>query len=267
MMKSWLKDCNERHSDYKCTMQPKIGGPPPSAQDLDPMKEDDLEQLILRELDSRKPFNVPTRMIDVGAVDSPSVRLYETRHGDKYEDFPYIALSHRWGISTPDAPAFCTTPENKRSHIEHGIPLSSLPPTFRDAVITTRALGVRYLWIDSICIIQGDGGDFSSESKRMEDVFGAAYCVIAATRSVGGQWDGFLKPRPRRDYVAFEDGFYVCRSIDDFSGDVLDGELNNRGWVFQERALARRTIFFGENQMYFECGAGVRCETLTKMSK
>jgi hypothetical protein len=61
--------------------------------------------------------------------------------------------------------------------------------------------------------------------------------------------------------------FYVCEAIDDFQHDVIDGRLNKRGWVLQERALARRTIYFTENQTYWECGEGVRCETLAKMRK
>jgi hypothetical protein len=105
----------------------------------------------------------------------------------------------------------------------------------------------------------------------MEDVFSCAYCVLAASRATG-QHDGFLKDdRPQREYLTFQRGteepFYVCQPIDNFSHDVLEGSLNRRGWVLQERALARRTMFFTENQTYFECGKGVRCETLTKMHK
>ncbi|OXV05317.1 hypothetical protein Egran_06915, partial [Elaphomyces granulatus] len=59
--------------------------------------------------------------------------------------------------------------------------------------------------------------------------------------------------------------FYVCEAIDDFRSDVELGDLNKRGWVFQERALSRRTIYFTKTQVYWECGKGVQCETLTKM--
>jgi hypothetical protein len=55
--------------------------------------------------------------------------------------------------------------------------------------------------------------------------------------------------------------------IDDFKTHVLDGALNFRGWVVQEQALAQRTVFFTEHQTYWECGEGVRCETMTKMNK
>lgn len=150
------------------------------------------------------------------------------------------------------------------------ISYDDLPATFADAVLCTRKLGVHYLWIDSICIIQGDDGDFDSESKRMEGVFSGAYCVFGASRATNQQ-DGFLHPRPERNYVTFqrnnEKPFYVSKTIDNFSKDVIEGSLNKRGWVLQERALARRTIYFTDTQNYFECGDGIRCETLTKMQK
>lgn len=142
---------------------------------------------------------------------------------------------------------------------------------FQDAIVTTRKLGLEYLWIDSICIIQGEGGDFHREAKRMEDVFSSAFCVIAAS-SAQGQHDGFLnRPRQNRECLTFEhEGLpplYVSRFMDDFNNDVLESPLSKRGWVLQERALARRTIYFTDSQTYWECGRGVRSEMLTKMDK
>lgn len=190
------------------------------------------------------------------------VRLWETGPGDTGS---YIALSHPWG----QGPHFTTSVANLAEHKE-GIKIADLPSTFRDAIITTRALDMRYLWIDSICIIQGPGGDFATEAQKMENVFSSAYCVIAASRACN-QMDGFLQERKERDYVTIqrkgEPPFYICELIDNFDRHVLNGHLSKRGWVFQEHALARRTVFFTENQMYWECGDGVRCEDLTKMSK
>ncbi|KAI3329590.1 hypothetical protein F4824DRAFT_383811 [Ustulina deusta] len=219
-----------------------------------------------------KPATLPTRLIDVGTTLSPRLRLLETGE-EALDGQRYIALSHPWGDQEKH-PAFSTLRKDpsgqgrELAEFKKAIPSDQLPATFRDAVTTTRALNIRYLWIDSLCIIQGDDGDFNEEAKRMEDVFSCAYCVLAASRATG-QHDGFLHPTRPREYLTFPgDGgnrFYVCENIDDFSGDVLEGSLNTRGWVLQERALARRTIFFTERQAYFECGEGVRCQSLTKM--
>lgn len=151
-----------------------------------------------------------------------------------------------------------------------GMTFDSLPRTFQNAVTITRDLGLEYVWIDSICIIQGQDGDFKQESTRMEDVFSNAYCVLAASSSTG-QDDGFLKQRTQRRSISFQQGnkppLFVSEFIDDFNRDVLESNLNSRGWVLQERALARRTIYFTDTQTYFECGEGVRAETMTKMHK
>lgn len=206
--------------------------------------------------------NLPTRVIAVGKPGDEFVQLVEPRDDDNGE---WIALSHQWGTGK----RFCTTTENKESYMK-GMEYESLPGTFKDAVQVTRALRQAYLWIDSLCIIQGDDGDFNEESKRMEHVYSGAYCVIASSRSPG-HFAGFSADRNRRDTVVLQHGetapFYISQSIDDFNLDVLEGSLNKRGWVLQEHALARRTIYFTDKQTYFECGDGVRCETMTKMRK
>jgi hypothetical protein len=209
------------------------------------------------------PGIMPTRLLHFGPEDCSTISLCETKSA---KDLKYIALSHPWG----KAPHFCTTLANIAAHRKK-IDFHALPQMFQDAVITTRELGLEYLWIDSICIIQGEGGDFDQEAKRMEDVFSSAFCVVAAS-SAHGQDDGFLnRPRKQRQCLTFEyEGLpplYIARFMDDFNKDVLESPLSKRGWVLQERALARRTIYFTDNQTYWECGKGVRCETLTKMNK
>ena len=207
---------------------------------------------------------LPTRLIDVGNIGDDEVHLWETGPQDTGE---WVALSHQWG----PIPHFSTNRKNLKDHIS-GMKYETLPGTFKDAVTVTRALGRRYLWIDSICIIQGKDGDFNQEAKRMEEVCSGAYCVLAASRATG-HFSGFLQARKERDYVALSSevenkaSFYICRAIDNFKEHVLEGALNRRGWVLQEHALARRTIFFTEHQTYWECGDGVRCETMTKMNK
>ena len=232
IMQGWLSECDTKHSN--CSVSLAVGHP------------------------------LPTRLVDVGLKDSPMVKLYETQAGDKIE---YLALSHPWGPEKWSH--FCTFPENLARYKE-GINFEDLPLTFQDAVIVARGLNQKYLWIDSICIVQGPDGDFNTEAKRMEDVFSQAYCVLAAS-CASGQHDGFLKPRQERNYLTIEQDsgppVYVCEFIDDFQKHVLGSPLNKRGWVLQERALARRTIYFTDRQTYWECGSGVSCETGMKMNK
>lgn len=231
-------------------------------------------------------ITLPTRLIEVGPVDCPTVRVVETKNagivlGGRVS--PYVALSHPWG----SPPHFCTFPDNPNalsapnSLSKHKICIrvSSLPATFQDAVRVTRELGKPYLWIDSLCILQGPNGDFKDEAKKMESVFSSAYCVLAAS-CAANQQDGFLKTMPgqealraKRDRqvltIKADDKaapLYICEMIDNFDQHVIKGDLNDRAWVLQERALARRTIYFTERQTYWECGRGVRCETMTRMN-
>jgi hypothetical protein len=216
---------------------------------------------------SRDNGVLPTRVLDVG---DNSLRLYCTKQ-DERED--YIALSHCWGqLSLEKRERSCTYLRNIDTRRER-IDIDELPKTFQDAIRVTRQLDKRYLWIDSLCIIQDDANDWESESKIMETVFNMAYCTLAAS-SAKDSTEGFLGPRSDgqgRQYVKIPNSsdspLYVCEAIDDFHHDVEEGILNQRGWVLQERALSRRTIHFTATQTYWECGLGVRCETLTLMKK
>ena len=249
VVRNWLKDCDENHSTPTCKPAKQVEG---STTDT--------------------AARLPTRLIDVGGHGDKTVRLCETKAQDfvLQDGEGWLALSHRWGPN-PEL-HFSTTTENVSDHLT-SINLEHFPDTFKHAVLVTRALGRRYLWIDSICIIQsGPKADFDEEGKRMEDVYSGAYCVIAAT-CADGHYSGFLNSRNKRDHVALsrnggsEAPFYVCQRIDNFKEHVLDGALCSRGWVFQEHALARRTIFFSEHQTYWECGHGIRCETMAKLRK
>ena len=181
----------------------------------------------------------------------------------------YTALSHRWGNHPPtkDDPRYCTTDGNLSARL-NGFSLSKLPKTFQDAVRVTRELGIGYLWIDSLCIIQWNADDWKREAGRMEDVFASAYCTIAATSAVDSN-AGFLARNRGDEYVRVQDAagnqVYICAHMDDFEKDVEQVELNKRAWVMQERVLAKRTIHFSANQTYWECGEGVHCENLTIM--
>lgn len=143
------------------------------------------------------------------------------------------------------------------------IEFDSLTKTFQDAITVARQLGIQYVWIDSLCIVQDDRREWVSEAKRMEFTFAGAYCVLAAT--LAEYSDGFLRRSPAHFTRLGNKAPYgfVTKSGADFERDVEKGQLGARGWILQERALARRTIHFTEAQTYFECGSSIWCETDT----
>lgn len=211
------------------------------------------------EADEKPVTTMPTRLVELGnplrLIDSGCIK-----------PSPYVALSHCWG--KPEK-TLCTTTHNI-TQFKESIDFSSLPKTFSDAIQVTRGIGIQYLWIDSLCIIQDNKDDWEYESAQMEQVFSFAYCTIGASSSKSSE-EGFLHNRYPRPCIQLEKEsigrLYVCRNIDNFHRDVELGELNSRGWVLQERALSRRTIFYTTTQVYWECGAGVHCETLARLEK
>jgi hypothetical protein len=214
---------------------------------------------------------MPTRLLDVADPDNLKLVLSQDRTGQQSNKATtqikrYIALSHCWGKTKPgEIPSYCTTTKNIGTR-EKGFRTADLPQTFQDAVEVAQGLGIQYLWIDSLCIIQGDGGDWDQESKRMEGVYTSAYCTLAATSAVNSN-SGFLKRNINSKCIYAQDKsgqqVYVCTDIADFDNEVEGAELNKRAWVMQERLLSCRTIHFGANQTYWECGKGVYCEDLT----
>ncbi|KAI1176227.1 hypothetical protein F4777DRAFT_588102 [Nemania sp. FL0916] len=230
LLKEWIQECDANHETCR--------------------------RFDTEEGDDKLEFTMPTRLVKLGnplqLVESVSI-----------EASPYVALSHCWGKTE----SLCTTNGNI-AQLRKSIEFSDLPKNFRDAVQVTRGIGIEYLWIDSLCIIQDDKDDWEHESTQMEQVFSFAYCTIGASSSKSSA-EGFFYDRCRRRCVQLETTntgkLYVCRNIDDFHRDVELGELNSRGWVLQERALSRRSIFYTTTQVYWECGAGVHCETLTRL--
>ncbi|KAF2966244.1 hypothetical protein GQX73_g7357 [Xylaria multiplex] len=210
-------------------------------------------------LSKAEAVSLPTRFLDIcDRNDNDHIFLRE--RGDE-EDRRYVALSHCWGTTRP----LCLTSATLETH-KQGILVQSLPRTFRDAVTIIRALGLRYIWIDSLCIVQDDAEDWRREAGRMAGVYRDAHLVLSATRASSDE-EGFLGTRPRLDHIAFpiesSDNPLVLkllspRSQGEESGIdthvVADEPLSRRAWCLQERYLARRILHYGTQQMIWECG-------------
>ncbi|KAK4106598.1 HET-domain-containing protein, partial [Parathielavia hyrcaniae] len=117
------------------------------------------------------------RLLDVGPPGRPReyVRLIETARVTP--DGPYVTLSHCWGRASE---VFKLETRNREELLEQ-VPV--LPQTFEDAIVAAQRLGARYIWIDSLCIIQDDAQDWEKESSSVADVYRNAMCNIAASAS------------------------------------------------------------------------------------
>ncbi|KAF5675368.1 heterokaryon incompatibility protein [Fusarium circinatum] len=126
--------------------------------------------------DGEEPL--PKRVVDVGPQDGSRAPALYVSQG---EIEPYAALSHCWGKSN----LLRTTTATLASRTQ-GIECSELSTTFQEAILVTRDLGLRYLWIDSLCIVQDDAADWQEQAMRMGDIYTSACVTISATGSSDG---------------------------------------------------------------------------------
>ncbi|KAF4573338.1 hypothetical protein EYR36_007849 [Pleurotus pulmonarius] len=199
---------------------------------------------------------LPTRVLDV-----EKERLYETKHAPGR----YIALSHTWGGQVEGR----TLKGNLKERLK-GFSFDTLPLNFRDAIKVTKALGMRYLWIDSLCIVQDDADDWGREAKTMTGLYMNSWVTIAATRAPDSA-SGFLGRRDVSKVVKVpgEGGeyFYVCPdAAPNFEEAVFGAPLNRRAWVVQERVLSPRTLHFTQSQVYWECMCAILAEDMNHES-
>lgn len=168
-----------------------------------------------------------------------------------------MTLSHSWGQAEVIKLTTATI-----DSMRNGISVSELPLLYRDAVSTCRQLGTRYLWIDSLCIIQDQELDWIREVATMGQVYGNALCNIEAAHASDARGQLFfsrnearIKPFPIT--VEWHEGGPLACLIFDSSvhrdTDVSDAPLQGRAWVLQEQLLASRTLIYSRRQVHWAC--------------
>lgn len=194
---------------------------------------------------------LPTRLLDVASLMSHAcVRLVST--GKMHLNTPYVTLSHCWGGSC----AATLSTANMQACYD-GIPVSSLPQTFRDAVIVTMELGISYLWIDALCIVQDSRDDWEYESSLMGDIYANSHLTIAATASRNSDSGLFYQRSPLAVQpckiivgVSSTEPDHVIVGLRDFS---MEGALHDRAWAAQEWLLSKRLVHFSRDQVRWSC--------------
>ena len=244
----WLVDCKENHP--KC-----------------------------REAEPRNGWN-PSRLLDVGTLEDPTLRLYDT--SSTSEDLMYTTLSHCWG-KIPIHRLLSSNLEDMKAVIDPTI----LTKSFRDAVEITRRMQVSYLWIDSLCIMQDSVTDWNYESLLMGLVYRYGVCNIAATSGRDGRAGCFFDRNPLLVQPLVVQATWSGRSLlgslkesnlstnkllpgeycvyrGEWKEEIENAPLNQRAWVVQERLLAPRIMHFSSQQIYWECRTCRASETLPK---
>lgn len=212
----------------------------------------------------------PTRLIEVGSqVGERMPRLYIPSQDTR--DIEYAALSYVWGGDHAD---FTKTTASNLNDMRRQLPCNKLPKTVQDAIIITRGLGLKYLWVDALCILQKEKindvqhmEDWSIEAARFASYYQNAVLTIAATGSESSSRGLFLE-RPSLEFnpepvavlqKSYWTGFRES-TIQPFYPDPIseidNSVLLNRAWTTQERLLSERILHFGANCIFWECSGG-----------
>ena len=215
---------------------------------------------------------LPSRFVDVGGFGgNVEPRLVASNKISKAER--YTTLSHCWGTSPENMP-LRTTRSNQSAH-ESLIPMATLPKTFRDAITVTRALSIRYIWIDSLCIIQDDLKDWEQEAARMASIYEGSFLTIAAVDSPNSNGGLYIDSIASAMHFKFMSSSNSTTASTQLTAHVrhlprprskhdklhlYNAPLYRRGWVFQEMMLSSRSLHFREHQIYWRCASGLRSE-------
>ncbi|KAE9371820.1 HET-domain-containing protein [Stipitochalara longipes BDJ] len=229
LVKEWMRECLARHDGY-CPSQ--------------------IEAIL------------PTRVLDVGLEgEDNGIALKIANPG---EVGAYVTLSHCWGRG----PHFRTLSYNIE-FFERSLILEDLPLTFRDAILVTRKLGFRFIWIDSLCIIQDSHDDWVQEAALMHLYYKRSALTIAVDSAHGDQ-EGFLHLERENDHpvASFASTNNLPSQLDGVdpsykvpidnillrrSGTQDKNALSERAWTLQETILSPRTVHYSATELKWEC--------------
>ncbi|CAO2648629.1 Nn.00g078960.m01.CDS01 [Neocucurbitaria sp. VM-36] len=238
LVQRWIEECEQNHE--RCAHERQLRSEGTSSSKL------------------------PSRVLDIGDRKNDPIRLIET----KGSSARYVCLSHCWG----KCQTLTLTKANAAS-LQNNVPINSLQSVYRDAIQFCRRLGVRYIWIDALCIVQDDANDWAIEAAKMASYYGQCYICLAATSAA--DHDGSCSTSTPRWKFAGKgiDGLPYIVYVRPNTVHIADGKheelfpLLTRAWVYQERRLSTRVLHFCQSEVFFECTSMGVCECNRKPKK
>ncbi|KAF2804646.1 HET-domain-containing protein [Mytilinidion resinicola] len=211
------------------------------------------------------------RFVDVR---SKSIKTF---HNESLEDIRYIALSYVWGKPVPNSPPVLELTASSSEDLEADGALDRMgtPKTIQDVIDLAIALGIQYVWIDRLCIRQDSNEDKGKQIGKMHAIYNASYITVVAAAGIDVH-HGLPGFRPdtrhveqeevlvvppcetdcRKDHAHDTKGMSLLTSAKSFLREehyLEDTTWNRRGWTMQERVLARRSLIFTDEQVYWAC--------------
>lgn len=216
---------------------------------------------------------LPYRVLDVGSPDGSQDPFLSVGIGRLGR---YATLSYRWG----EVNTFVTTSKNIDEYRRKVSP-HVLPKTLQDAIHVTRELGIRFLWINGLCIVQDSALDWEQQSAMMSDIYRNSFITVSANIGEVAGTRCFvernpLESRPCRLGVSRYSGTDLldrlgpCPAVEDplakpVFACIIEpfrsrGPLGNRAWVLQERLLSPRTLEFTRHGLRWQCDSSEASE-------
>lgn len=249
-----------------------------------------MRELITQSLDKASTEEddeyLPTRVLDLGLATEPCLRLVSMKNCPRLQsaaanpfETRYAAISYCWGNKEDAKKQLKTTRNNLQQHLS-GIELQDMPQTIADAVQLCRAIGLRYLWVDALCIIQDDDDDWTRESFEMSNIYGNSFitlCVVTGTCCSAGFLERQHNPKTLqinfkskvnpsvkgklflRMYKPAEKpavgAFAYFENRKKFEPEVHKWQLEDapwfqRGWTLQESHFSKRKLLIGDEMAY-----------------
>lgn len=205
--------------------------------------------------DLQAPMFYPKRLLDVSSDKCHLILTASERPCGQY-----ATLSHCWG-STP----FFHLSSSNEEDLRRRLPVEQLPRSFRDVILFTQRLGIRYLWIDSLCIQQEGPAhteDWNEQAPLMHSVYSNGAVNISILHAQNPHIGAFKTRNPdilqpcyvsRGEYRIYEKMWAVVDFDTDHHNAITHSTLSKRGWVVQERMLSPRTIHFASDRIFWEC--------------
>lgn len=213
---------------------------------------------------------LPSRLLDLGSQPSlDTIRLIastEIALTDESHVPRYAALSYCWGPLLATNSMLRTSMKSLES-MKRQIHQKTIPRTILDAIKVCKALSIRYLWADSLCILQDHFPDWERESRSMTLIYKNAFVTICTPSSMHSN-DGFLERRRKYVAVPFQsqvipsiNGHYNLVASGEYRSDnyhwpgldIVDTSWSKRGWTLQEFQMSNRVLIFGKSMIHFQC--------------
>ncbi|KAI4212476.1 MAG: hypothetical protein LQ351_004728 [Letrouitia transgressa] len=206
----------------------------------------------------RSPILSIAREQNIRLVDVQDYRIVSATPTEKY-----VALSYVWGPTT-----LLLLVQNTISQFSfiNGLKHLIIPRTISDAIQLVKDIGQRYLWVDSLCIVQDDNNDKQQQLPIMDSIFSDAelVVVVAAGSDANSGIPGIQRyQRGISQRIEIINGTQFITTQPPIQQALKKSVWSSRGWTFQEAILARRALVFTENLVYWNCQVETWREDIT----